>query len=313
MQQSRKPLLLVIAGPTGSGKSGLAVSIAREFGGEVVNCDSLQLYRYMDVGTAKATPEERQGVPHHLLDILDPDQVFTAGEYARVARPVIAGIADRGNLPIVAGGTGFYIRSLLEGLFPGPQRDERLREQLARRETRHAGWLYSLLQRHDPTSAGRIHATDVQKRIRAAEVLLVTRRPISSWFEEKTPHLEGYRILKLGLDPPRPELYARLDSRCERMFASGLLEEVQRIFALGFPAESKALEAHGYRQAVQVLKGEMNREEALRLAKRNTRHYAKRQWTWFRRDPEIIWLPGFGDEEIVEKSAKQHVSVVLCN
>lgn len=297
----RVPLqpLVAVVGPTGSGKSELGLSLAAEFGGEIVNCDSLQLYRHLDIGTAKVLPAEQRGIPHHLLDVIDPDEVFTAGEYARVARRVIREIGDRGRLPIVVGGTGFYLRALLEGLFPGPPRDDLLRQRLARFEARSPGRLHHLLTRQDPPSAFRIHPSDVQKLIRAVEVLLLTRRPLSTWFAEGRDPLEGFRVLKLGLDPPRQALYRRLEARCESMFAGGLVEEVAKVLALGFPVTSKALEAHGYKQALQVLKNESNLAEAVVSAKQNTRRYAKRQWTWFRRDKEVIWVQGFGGEVAV--------------
>jgi tRNA dimethylallyltransferase len=303
MTQSPPAALVAVVGPTGAGKSELALRIAQEFRGEVVNCDSLQVYRHLNIGTAKLPPEDRRGIPHHLLDILNPDQVFTAGEYSRMARPVLREIVARGRLPVIAGGTGFYLRALLEGLFPGPSRNDVLRKRLARRETRHPGWLHRVLVRLDPPSAARIHPGDVQKLVRAVEVLFATRRPLSSWFDEGREPLEGFRVLKLGLDPPRAELYQRLDARCERMFAGGLIEEVRGILALGYPAQSKALESHGYRQAVQVIAGGMDLASAVSEACRNTRRYAKRQWTWFRRDPEVRWLGGLGDEPGLQESA----------
>jgi tRNA dimethylallyltransferase len=294
-ETSGSPLVAVV-GPTGSGKSELALSIATELDGEIVNCDSLQVYRRLDIGTAKLLPGERRGIPHHLLDVLEPDQVFTAGEYARAARPVLRDIAARGRLPVIAGGTGFYLRALIEGLFPGPARSETLRRRLAGREASHPGWLHRLIARYDPPSAARIHATDVQKLIRAAEVLLETRRPLSSWFADRRDALEGFRVIKIGLDPPRAALYQRLDTRCARMFEGGLLEEVRGILKAGYPPDSKALQSHGYRQAVQVILGKMELGEALSYARRDTRRYAKRQWTWFRRERDIHWLRGFGEE-----------------
>ena len=296
MEQRLPAALVAVVGPTGAGKSELALCIAGKFGGEVVNCDSLQVYRHLDIGTAKLLPGERQGVPHHLLDILNPDQVFTAGEYARAARPVLREIAGRGRLPVVVGGTGFYLRALLEGLFPGPTRDEVLRRRLAHREARRPGWLHRTLARFDAPSAARIHPGDAQKLVRAVEVLLATRRPLSAWFEDRRDALDGFRVLKLGLDPPRAALYQRLDERCKRMFDAGLVEEVRGILASGYPEGSKALEAHGYRQAVQVIAGRLTLAEAIDEACRNTRRYAKRQWTWFRRDPQVRWLCGFGGD-----------------
>lgn len=303
--------LVAVVGPTGAGKSELALRIAEQYGGEVVNCDSLQLYRYLDVGTAKLLPAERRGIPHHLLDILNPDQVFTAGEYKRAARAVLREVAGRGGLPVVAGGTGFYLRALLDGLFSGPTRDERLRGQLMRREARHPDWLHRVLLRFDPESAARIHHGDTQKLVRAVEVLLVTRRTLSSWFADGRDALEGFRVRKLGLDPPRTALYERLDERCRRMFDGGLVEEVRRVLAMGYPPDSKAFEAHGYRQAVQLIAGELDLTEALFHARRNTRHYAKRQFTWFRRDPEVLWLRGFGWDAPVQALALAEIGAFL--
>jgi tRNA dimethylallyltransferase len=286
--------LVAVAGPTGSGKSGLALAIAETFGGEVVNCDSLQVYRYFDIGTAKLPLEERRGIPHHLMDIVNPDEVFTAGEYARLARIAMAEISDRGRLPVVAGGTGFYLRALLDGLFEGPARDQSLRDRLAARETRRPGSLHRLLRRLDRESAFKIHANDVPKVTRALEVCLLTRRPVSEMYREGRDALRGYRTLKIGLSPDRDALYQGLDTRCAAMFENGLLDEVKRILAMGYPAASKPFESHGYKQALQLLNGELNPKEAIFYAQRNTRNYAKRQMTWFRKEAGIAWLKGFG-------------------
>lgn len=303
--------LVAIAGPTGSGKSELALRVAEEAGGEVLNCDSLQIYRYFDIGTAKLRPEEMRGIPHHLIDIADPDQTFTAGEYARLGRRVLAEISARGRLPVVAGGTGFYLRALLEGLFAGPGRDDALRARLAARERRRPGALHRLLRRFDPAAAGRIHPHDVPKTMRALEVCLLARRPMSEMFREGRDALTGYRALKLGLSPDRDVLYRRLDARCERMFAGGLVEEARAILAHGYAPHSKPFESHGYKQALWLIEGKCDYGAALPDAQRNTRRYAKRQMTWFRKEPGMEWLYGFGDDPDIVETALRRVGEFL--
>lgn len=303
--------LVAIVGPTGSGKSDLALRVAREFAGEIVNCDSLQVYRYFNIGTAKLPPSEREEIPHHLIDVLEPEEVFTAGEYALRARAAIAGITAREHLPVVAGGTGFYLRALLEGLFPGPKRNERLRSGLARREARRPGWLHDFLKRYDPASAARIHAADIQKLIRACEIVLIERRPLTELFDQGRDRLEGYRVLKIGIDPPRDALYARINARCERMFAGGLVEEVKGILAAGHSPAAKPFGSVGYKEALAFVRGEADLGAAIELAQRNTRRYSKRQWTWFRRDAEIVWLTGFGCDPAVERAALDLVRAFL--
>jgi tRNA dimethylallyltransferase len=303
--------LVAVAGPTGSGKSDLALLLAEAFGGEIVNCDSLQVYRHFDIGTAKLPLAERRGIPHHLIDILDPDQLFTAGEYARLARATIAEISARGRLPILAGGTGFYLRALLEGLFEGPVRDQPLRDRLAARQTRRPGSLHRLLKRFDSTAAGKIHPNDIPKVTRALEICLLTRQPVSRLFEQGRDALSGYRTLKLGLLPDREALNPRLDARCAWMFEHGLVEEVRGILALGFSPACKPFESHGYKQAIQLIHGELSPRDAVFYAQRNTRHYAKRQITWFRRERELQWLKGFGDAPGIRQAALVHVKNFL--
>jgi len=302
--------LIAIVGPTGSGKSGLSLRICQEFGGEVVNCDSLQIYRYFDIGTAKLPPQDRRGIPHHMLDILNPDEVFTAGEYASRARPLLSSIS-RTALPVVVGGTGFYLRALLEGLFPAPSRDDAMRARLEARQKRRPGALHKLLRRFDPAASRAIHPNDVPKLIRALEVYLLTGRPITSWFAGGRDGLAGFRPLKIGLAPPRDALYERLNARCEQMFAAGLVAEVKQILEMGWPESAKPFESHGYHQALKMIRGEMTPAEALLEAQRNTRHYAKRQITWFRKEARVEWLAGFGSEPAVEDAAldrvRQHV------
>ena len=303
--------LIVIAGPTGSGKSELALRIAGEFAGEILSCDSLQIYRYLDIGTAKLKPEERRAIPHHMLDVAEPDEPFSAGEFARRSRAVLEEIVARSRLPIVAGGTGFYLRALVDGLFPGPARDDALRGRLAERESRRPGSLHRLLSRFDQGSAGRIHARDVHKLIRAVEVCLLTRRSLSEAFAAGRDSLHGFCALKIGVSPPREALYQRLDGRCLWMFENGLIDEVRRILLLGFSPSVKPLESHGYRQALQYLRGELSLQEAVFLAQRNTRRYAKRQWTWFRQEQGLEWFHGFGDEAGVQAAVLARVQAHL--
>lgn len=304
-----EPLLIAIAGPTGSGKTALSLALAERFEGEIVSCDSVAVYRDMEIGTAKPAPEERRRVPHHLIDVLPPDRFCTAGDYSRRAREAIADIAARGRLPIVTGGTGLYLRALLEGLFPGPTRSEELRERLRRSAERHGpGWLHKLLGRLDRAAAERIHANDEPKLIRAIEVCLAARQPLTEAWQSGRDPLRGFRILRLGLDAPRPALYERLDARARAMFAAGLVEET-RMLLEQYGEAPRAFESLGYRQARAVLRGEMTEEEAIAATAQGHRNYAKRQLTWFRREPEMHWLRGFGDQaDIVEEAERFVVS-----
>lgn len=284
--------------------------MAETFGGEIVNCDSLQVYRHFNIGAAKLPEAARQGIPHHLIDILDPNEIFTAGEYARLAREAIADISSRGRLPIVAGGTGFYLRALLDGLFAGPSRDQPLRDRLAARELRRRGCLHRLLTRFDSQAAGKIHPHDVPKVTRALEVCLLSRRPVTELYREGRDRLRGYRALKLGLLPDREALNERIDARCRAMFEGGLEEEVRGILAMGFPSV-KPFEALGYKQALQSIRGELSPREALFYAQRNTRRYAKRQITWLRKESGIEWLKGFGESPEIREAATGRVRKFL--
>jgi tRNA dimethylallyltransferase len=310
-QDAAEHPLVAVAGPTGSGKSDLALEIAQQFRGEVVNCDSLQVYRHFDIGTAKLPMEQRRGIPHHLIDIVNPDELFSAGEYARLARDTVSDITARGKLPILTGGTGFYLRALLDGLFEGPARDQSLRDRLGAREARRPGSLHRLLRRLDSETAGKIHPNDVPKVTRALEVCLVTRRPVSALFREGRDRLRGYRTLKLGLFPDREALYDRLNARCAQMFEGGMVEEVRHILSLGFAESAKPFESHGYKQTLQLLHGELNLREAIFYAQRNTRNYAKRQVTWFRREHGLVWLKNFGDDAEVRSEALARVAQFL--
>jgi tRNA dimethylallyltransferase len=295
--------LPVIVGPTGSGKSDLALRIALAVDGEIVNCDSLQVYRGMDIGTAKVPAAERQGIPHHLIDVIHPAQLFTAGDYARLAETVLREIAGRGRIPVLAGGTGFYLRALLDGLFPGPSRDETLRTRLERREESRSGSLHRILRRLDPTAAARIHPNDKNKTMRALEVRLIEGRPLSALFERGRAPLTGFRPIKLGLDPPRELLYARLNARAGAIFERGLVDEVRRLLESGISPGAKPFESLGYKQALQVVEGNLTLEQALESTQLETRRYAKRQITWFRKEHGVHWLAGFGDDPRVETEA----------
>ena len=295
--------LPIVLGPTASGKSDLAIHIARAVGGEIVNCDSMQVYKGFDIGTAKVLEGAQQGVPHHLIDVANPDQVFTAGDYARVAREVLSQIAKRGRRAVVAGGTGFYLRALLDGLFPGPARDPEIRARLQRREGQRPGSLHRILSRLDPVAAARIHSNDKNKIIRALEVRLVEGEPMSELFDRGRESLEGFRPIKIGLNPPREQLYQRMDARAMRIFEQGLVDEVRGLLAAGVPRDSKPFESLGYKQALEVLEGRLTPEQAVASTQLETRRYAKRQLTWFRREHSVHWLSGFGQEPVVQQKA----------
>lgn len=300
--------LVAIVGPTASGKSGLAVDLARDFGAEIVSCDSVQVYRGFDIGTAKVPPEVRQEIPHHLIDIRDAGETFSAGDFAKQGRQALRDISSRGKLPIVAGGTGFYVRALLYGLFSGPGHRPELRERLLKREP---GKLHRILQRLDPPAAARIHPNDRNKVIRAVEVCLSAHQPMTALHQRGTDPLVGYRPLLLMLDPPRAELYSRINQRCREMFETGLLEEVESPLRHGIPESSQPMRAVGYREAVQVLRGSLSLEDAVRAAQQATRNYAKRQWTWFRKEKEIQTISGFGDDPVVRREAAARVAKFL--
>jgi tRNA dimethylallyltransferase len=307
----RAPLLaplVVVAGPTASGKTALALALAEQFSGEIVSCDSVAVYRGMEIGTAKPTLAERARVPHHLIDVAEPDQPCTAGDYSRLAREAIAGITQRGHLPIIAGGTGLYLRALLDGLFPAPQRHEPLRAKLrARAHQKSPIHLHRILTRLDPAAAALIHANDTPKVIRAIEVTLAARAPITQQWEQGRDALTGYRVLRLGLNPPRAELYDRINRRAYEMFDRGLVEETtQLVETYGF--DCRAFTSLGYAQAIAVLRGELTRDQAIAQAAQGHRNYAKRQLTWFRKDPEIQWLPGFGSDGETIAQAKALVA-----
>jgi tRNA dimethylallyltransferase len=301
------PLLVVVLGPTGSGKTALSLALAQRFEGEIVNCDSVAMYREFDIGTAKPSAAERVVVPHHLFDCVEPTEYITAGEYARRARQVLGEISGRRHLPIVVGGTGLYLRALLEGLSPGPQRSEELRERLRERAASHGpDYLHRILRRLDLGAAGRIHANDAPKLIRAIEVCLASRQKMTELWQQGRDTLRGFRILRIGLDPERVALYERINERAAQMFESGLIEETQRLLGK-YATSARPLASLGYKQAAQFLRGELTREQALQAAQQGHRNYAKRQMTWFRREPEVVWCTGFGSDPKVQDAATAEV------
>jgi len=298
------PLAVLLLGPTGSGKTALSLALGERFGGEIVSCDSVAVYRGMDLGSAKPTKEEQARLLHHLIDVANPDQPFTAGEYSRQARAALREIASRDRLPIVTGGTGLYLRALTEGLFAGPERQDGLRDRLRKSTQKHGeSWLHRLLQRLDPASAERIHPHDAPKLIRAVEVCLAARKPLSEVMARDP--LTGFRLLRIGLNPPRQALYDRLNRRAAAMFAAGLIEETRGLLERYGPI--KALDSLGYRQALTVLAGTVSREAAIVAAQQGHRNYAKRQLTWFRREPDVHWITAFGDEPETLRTAAELV------
>jgi len=302
--------LVVILGPTASGKTALSLALAERFAGEIVNCDSVAIYRELVIGTAKPSAPERARAPHHMLDLVAPEEPFTAGDYARLARQVLGGIAARGRLPIVAGGSGLYLRALLEGLFAGPLRSEQLRDRLRRRaREKSPGYLHRVLARLDRGAAQLIHPHDTPKLVRAIEVCLLANRPMSQlWLAGRQP-LSGFRILRLGLNPERSLLYARINQRARQMFAAGLIDETRGLLQrYGGSGRPMVLNSLGYRQAAQFLDGELTLEEAISAAQQGHRNYAKRQMTWFRREPDVCWLQGFGDDPLIQQECLARVA-----
>ncbi|HVO62408.1 MAG TPA: tRNA (adenosine(37)-N6)-dimethylallyltransferase MiaA [Terriglobales bacterium] len=299
----REPLLVVILGPTASGKTALSLAVSESFKGEIVNCDSVAMYYELDIGTAKPSAAERVRAPHHLFDCIEPTAYISAGEYARQARDVIDEINDRGHLPIVAGGTGLYLRALLEGLFPGPQRSEELRQRLRDRvSSKGSQYLHRILAKLDRTAAANIHANDTPKLIRAIEVCLASREKMTDLWKQGRDALRGFQILRLGLNPNRAQLYDRINARAAEMFNLGLVEETANLIQK-YGDCIRPLSSLGYKQARQLLRHELTRDQAITAAQQAHRNYAKRQMTWFRREPDVTWLNGFGDEPGIQRTA----------
>ncbi|HEY6804469.1 MAG TPA: tRNA (adenosine(37)-N6)-dimethylallyltransferase MiaA [Pyrinomonadaceae bacterium] len=296
--------IIAIVGPTASGKSTLGIEVALQLNGEIINCDSVQVYQDIQIATAKVPLEERQGVPHHLIDFVSPHINYTAVDWARAAAEKIAEIEQRGRLPLLVGGTGFYLRALRNPFFESPKTDETLRRRITKIRERHGPeHLHRLLNRIDPAAAARFFLRDWPRVQRAIEVKLQTGLSIVAQLDNRPGAPESTRRLRiLALNPSRAELYERINQRAELHFQMGLVDEVRDLLAKGIPAESNALGAHGYRRVVEFLQGKRTLDSAIEQTKLDIRHYAKRQLTWFRHEEAIEWFEGFGEEPKILRS-----------
>ena len=303
---SELPRLVVILGPTASGKSELGIRLAEQLVGEILVCDSTQVYRHLDIGTAKVPPAERHGIPHHLIDMVEPGEVFTAGDYRRHALEVLEDLRKRRKMPILTAGTGLYLRALLEGLADAPTRSDELRERLRKQSSqRGPGYLHHLLARLDREAAGRIAPRDTQKIIRAIEIRLLAGKGVADVHRQGRTGLQGYDICKIGLLPSRAALYSRIDARVTAMLEAGWLDEVRRLAATGMPADAKPFQFIGYSELRACLRGSAAQDAAIKTIRQATRQFAKRQLTWFRKEKGVEWLTGFGDEPAIQSAALQ--------
>lgn len=300
-------LIPAIVGPTASGKSELGINLALAREGEIINLDSVQVYRRISIATAKLPLDERRGVPHHLIDIVEPTENFTAGDYARIAARTIQQIETRHRSAIFVGGTGFYLRALVKPLFEGPRTDLALRDRLVKlRDSYGPERLHRILKRVDPQAALNLSPRDWSRTMRALEVYFQTGRRISESQPDMPPAPElAARVRVLALNPPREKLYARINARADEMFAKGLVEEVESLIASGVPPSAKAFQAHGYRRVVEYLAGKRTREDALNQMKVDTRHYAKRQLSWWRSWPGVVWIDRFGEDAAAFEEANR--------
>jgi len=298
--------LVVILGPTASGKSALGIELAQRMGGEILVCDSTQVYRHFDIGTAKVPPAEQRGIPHHLIDLVEPDAVFTAGQYRQRALEVLNDLSGRQKTPIITAGTGLYLRALLEGLADAPARSEELRERLRERARRNGpASLHQLLLRLDSEAAARIAPRDTQKVIRAIEIRILAGKPVGEIYQSGRSPLQGYEVRKIGLLPPRARLYARIDSRVEAMMKTGWIAEVRELIRSGVRADAKPFQFIGYSELRMQIEAGRDPLDAVSAIRQATRRFAKRQITWFRKEPAVNWLTGFGDDpEILESALK---------
>lgn len=302
--------VIAIVGPTASGKSTLGIEVALQLNGEIINCDSVQVYKEIQIATAKVSLDERKGVPHHLIDFVSPEINYTAGQWAREAATTIETIESRGRVPLLVGGTGFYLRALRNPFFLSPPTDESLRQRLTQIRERHGPeHLHRLLNRIDPTSAAQLFPRDWPRVQRAIEVYVQTGKSIVDQQPERPePHESSRRLRILALNPPRAELYDRINERTEEHFRAGLVDEVRDLLTRGVPASSNALGAHGYRRVVEYLTDQRTLESAVEQTKLDVRHYAKRQLTWFRHEGDVEWFAGFGEEKDVLRSVLESLA-----
>ncbi|MBO8127624.1 MAG: tRNA (adenosine(37)-N6)-dimethylallyltransferase MiaA [Peptococcaceae bacterium] len=291
MRKNDRPLLVVIAGPTATGKTDVGIEVAARIGGEVISADSMMVYKGMDIGTAKPTIEERRGVPHHLIDVIRPDEDFSVAVYQDLAEKAIAGVAARSRMPLLVGGTGLYIRSVIEPYHFAVPSNPELRRQLSE-EARICGRevLHRRLAAVDPETAARVHPNNVRRIIRALEVYYQTGRPLSQFHECDRRRETKYNLLMFGLYLERELLYKRIEKRVDKMVEQGLVDEVKRLLQQGYGRDLVSMQGLGYKEIIYYLEGETTLDEAIRILKRNTRRFAKRQFTWFRRDKRIRWI-----------------------
>jgi len=303
--EALKPRIVVLCGPTAVGKTTMIINIAEALNGEIINADSMQIYRYMNIGTAKPTPAERAVVLHHMIDIIDPDEPFDAAKYGKMAHDIIIKLNEKGTVPFVAGGTGLYIKALVHGLFRAAPYDMEIRKRLIQESKEFgSGFLYNRLRVVDPKAARRIHPNDIYRIIRALEIYEVSGKPISKYHQAHAFKDHRYRVLKFGLNVGRKALYDRINVRVDNMIESGFVQEVRELLNRGYSEDLKPMQSIGYRHMVSFLEGRMEWDEAIRTLKRDTRRYAKRQMTWFRKDPDLQWKDPDNLDEIIRITQK---------
>jgi tRNA dimethylallyltransferase len=306
--------LVAVVGPTATGKSALGLRLAEALGGEIVSCDSTAVYRGLDIGTDKLGPADRRGVPHHVIDVVGPEETYSAAQYAAAAAEAVRGVSARGRVPIVVGGTGFYFRALVRGLFPGPARDSALRARLDRvADRRGVEALHRWLARVDEASARRIQPRDRKRLVRALEVYLVTGRPLTDQFEATRPALAGLEVLAIGLTLPRPLLRERVARRVDAQFGRGIVREVEKLMAGGVPRDAHAFGGLVYRQVVELLEGRRGEAETKEWIVRENMRYARRQMAWFRKEPSVRWLAGAGEDKAIQAKAATIVREFLAD